>query len=288
MSDQAQKLRELAKSSSISRNDNRSLKSLKLKSIAITSGKGGVGKSNTSISLAAALTALGKKVLLFDGDLGLANLHILLGIAPKFNLSHVMNGECAIKDVITNAPSGLSIIPGASGVMSVADATSAQLSRLMSGLSDIEREYDFLIIDGGAGISATTLKLTISADRVILIITPEPTSLADAYAVVKQAFNRGYRNISVVVNMVENDAEGKDIYLKLTALTNKFLNFEPTLLGIIPLDRSVGKLIRVQKNIFLESEKSKVSVRVRNIAQMLMGVKPSDQKGFFTRFFSQK
>lgn len=284
MADQAQKLREMA---GAKRSVSGPINKLAIKSISITSGKGGVGKSNTSIAIAAALSQQGNRVLLLDGDFGLANLHILLGIAPHYNLSHLAKGECSIEDILSDGPAGIKLIPGASGVMALADSNPKVISNIITDLKKIEDHFDYLIIDGGAGIHETALKLTTSADRAIVVITPEPTSLADAYAVVKNAAARGYTKLSVIVNMAENDEEGKEAYLKLAALSQKYLDFEPTLLGIIPFDRTIPKLIRSQKNFFIEKEGSKLSVRAGNIARMLTGVRPIDNRGFFAKILNR-
>lgn len=280
--DQAQRLREMVGATS---KENIKAAKLDIKSISITSGKGGVGKSNTSIAIAGALSRLGHKVLLLDGDFGLANLHILLGIAPHYNLSHVANGECNIDDIISDGPAGIKLIPGANGVMALADSKPALISDLLKSLKKVENHFDYLIVDGGAGIHDTALKLTTSADRAIVVITPEPTSLADAYAVIKNAASRGYTKLSVIVNMAENDNEGKEAYLKLAAMSQKYLDFEPTLLGIIPFDRLIPKLIRSQKNFFIDNHDSRLSIRAGNIARMLTGVKPVDNRGFFEKIF---
>lgn len=283
--DQAQKLREMA--AGVASSKNKKDNGLSLKSISITSGKGGVGKSNTSIALAAALSRLGHKVLLLDGDFGLANLHILLGIAPHYNLSHVANGECEIGDIISDGPAGIKLIPGASGVMALADSKPSLVKSLLLNLKSVENQFDYLIVDGGAGIHDTALRLTTSSDRAIVIITPEPTSLADAYAVIKNAAARGFTKLSVIVNMAENDNEGKEAYLRLASMSEKYLNFEPTLLGIIPFDRTIPKLIRSQKNFFIDNADSHLSVRAGNIARMLTGIRPVDNRGFFEKIFKR-
>lgn len=280
--DQAQKLREM-----VGTEKKTVSKSFSIKSISITSGKGGVGKSNTSIAIAAALSRLGHKVLLLDGDFGLANLHILLGIAPHYNLSHVAKGECELEDIISEGPAGIKLIPGASGVMSLADSRPSIVNDLIKGLKSFEHHFDYLIVDGGAGIHDTALRLTTSSDRAIVIITPEPTSLADAYAVIKNASTRNFTKLSVIVNMAENDEEGKEAFLKLAAMSQKYLNFEPTLLGIIPYDRSIPKLIRSQKNFFIDNNDSRLSIRAGNIARILTGVKPLDNRSFFDKLFKR-
>ncbi len=295
MIDQARKLRKMAKgektdkpgSSSPSKTHSRIKKSGACKSIAITSGKGGVGKSNTSISLAIALTQLKKKVLIFDGDLGLANIHILLGIAPKYNLSHVLSEECDLDDVLCSGPGGITIVPGASGILSMANLEAVRLEALIRKLSRLENDYDYLLIDGGAGIGHSSIQLCTMADYTILIITQEPTSLADAYSIAKILVSRGNDKISVIVNMAESDKGGEEIFKKLRTLTRQFLKKDITLAGIIPFDRNVTKFIRAQKNIFIERKSSNFAIKTQNIARRLCGMPMIKNRGFFTGLFTQ-
>ena len=292
MIDQAKKLREMVREnktvsalSDTSKPLRRKVKRGACRSIAITSGKGGVGKSNTAISLACALTLLNKKVLVFDGDFGLANLHILLGIAPKHNLSHVIREECSLNETLCAGPCGITIIPGASGILSMANMELSRLESLIRELALLETEYDFLIIDGGAGIGTASIQLTSMADSVLLIITPEPTSLTDAYSVVKILLAKGLGRIDVLVNMAESEKDGKEIFEKLQSLVRNFLKKELILTGIFPFDRNVSKYIRVQKNIFIEKNSSVFAKNIQNAARKLCGMQPVKVGGFFTRLF---
>jgi flagellar biosynthesis protein FlhG len=256
------------------------------RSIAVTSGKGGVGKSHTTISLAIALTRLKKKVVVFDGDLGLANVHIMLGIAPKYNLSHVIREECSLSQIICTGPEGITIIPGASGILSMANLGSLQLESLVRELTSLEEAYDFLLIDGGAGIGHAAIQLSSVADTALLIIIPEPASLADAYATAKILFSKGVATIKVLVNMAETDKDGREIYEKLQSLVQNFLEKKISCIGIIPYDKNVSRYIRAQKNIVIERQSSPVALKIQNCARLLCGMQPLRREGFFTRLFT--
>lgn len=292
MIDQAEKLRQImrdrktgASSQGVRTPARKKSKTGFCRSIAVTSGKGGVGKSNTAVSLACALTMLNKKVLIFDGDLGLANIHILLGIAPKHSLSHVIKEECTIAETLCEGPCGITIIPGSSGLLSMANIELNRLELLIRELTALEAEYDFLLIDGGAGIGHTAIQLSSMADSTLLMITPEPTSLADAYSVSKILFARGMDKIDVLVNMAETEKEGMEIFEKIRSLVKKFLKKDLTLAGIIPFDKAVSRYIRAQKNIFNEKRSSVIAKKIQNVARKLCGMQQVKTDGFFARIF---
>ena len=211
MNDQAQKLRELAKNRQYigtAADTARNVGISKCRSIAVTSGKGGVGKTNIALFLAVTIAAARKRVLLMDADLGLANVHILLGIAPEHNISHFIEGECGLEKVICKGPGGIDILPGASGLEKLANLDSGRLELLQKEFSKLERNYDFLLIDTGAGIGASVTQFASRADTALLVMTPEPTSLAEAYAMVKILYEKASQRIAVIVNMVSSEKEG--------------------------------------------------------------------------------
>lgn len=295
MIDQARKLRELAhplvphgsasSDTSIKPVQNRS-SLLPCRSVAITSGKGGVGKSNIAVSLAIALARLNKRVLLFDGDLGLANIHLLLGIAPPYNLSHVVQKQCSLDQTLCKGPENITIIPGASGILSMANIELVQLELLIRQLCELEQTYDFLIIDGGAGIGAVSMQLNCVADSVLLIITPEPTSLADAYATAKVLFTKGVKNIMVLVNMVRSAHDGTETFNTLNKLTASFLHKKVFFAGVLPFDVHVQKCIRAQKNILLDKGSHAFSLKIGTIARKFCGLSSRNDRSFFARLFS--
>jgi len=254
-------------------------------SIAVTSGKGGVGKSNISLILAQSLARLRKRVLLFDADLGLANIHILLGMNPPFNLAHAVRGECELVDVLCDGPGGVHIVPGASGIEAMADIDSLALERLVRKLVELEAQHDFLIIDIGAGIGRQAVRLSSAADSACVVVTPEPTSLADAYATAKVLLSRGMQRIAVIVNMASSDKEGREVFEKLQALVKNFLNRKLSLACVLPHDRDVPRMVKAQRSIVIEKPRSTVSVRVGAYARSLCGLPPSAPGNFFSRLF---
>ncbi|MDD5675485.1 MAG: AAA family ATPase [Chitinivibrionales bacterium] len=257
------------------------------KSISITSGKGGVGKTTVSLGLAFAIAAGKKKVLLLDADLGLANVHIALGIAPRFNISHVVAGQCALEEVIVKGPQGIAILPGASGLETLANIDAARLGRLLRQLALIERNYDVLVVDTAAGISSTTTEFAGSADVALVVVTPEPTSMADAYAMIKVLSRRDQVSIRVVINMAKSEQEGVQIFDRLNALVVKFIQKPLACAAIVPFDGSVQKALKQQQAGAEMHRISPFQRGMHTLAQTIVGMPPpvSSAGGFFARFF---
>lgn len=255
------------------------------RSIAVTSGKGGVGKTNIALMLSTALASLNKKVLLFDADLGLANVHILLGRAPATTLAQVARDECDIKDVIIKGPQNIDIIPGASGIQQMANMDALGLGRMQRKLSSLEDNYHFIVMDTSAGIGAATTDFAAMADINVLVFTPEPTSFTDAYAMAKMLYECGAETILNVVNMVHSDKEGKETFDKLSAVVVKFLKRDMKLLGVLPFDRSISEHVRKQTVCADSHAKHKVYQRVHGFARRLCGYPTQKQAGFFARLF---
>jgi len=256
------------------------------RSIAITSGKGGVGKSAMSLSLAVALAGLKKRVCVVDADLGLANIHLLLGLAPKRNLSHVVNEECSPEEIVSIGPRGIHILPGASGIERLANIDSLRLNLLQRKLARLEQNYDFLIVDTGAGIGKTTTEFAAKADLAVVVVTPDPSSLADAYAMIKVLFEKKIGRLSVLVNLAVGDNEGKETFDKLNALVVKFLKRPLELIGIVPMDKQAAVLVKRQKLMIMENPRSLFAVRVGNCARALCGVRTTQKEGFFERLLN--
>ena len=251
-------------------------------SIAVVSGKGGVGKSNVSIFLAKAFAARGKKTLIFDGDLGLANLHILLGILPKGTLSQYLKNECKIENVIHNISENIDLIPGGSGDVSA----NSNLSKMLADLANLSQNYDYLIIDGGAGIAENTIRLAVSAGEVILVMTPDPTSLTDAYAMLKVLFSRNQKNISLLINMAQSENEVEAVKSKLFMLAEKFISFTPKYLGFLPQSKKLTPLIRESMDI-LSQQVGEFSAKINAIAAKIDGDNPAkngEVHNFFAKF----
>jgi flagellar biosynthesis protein FlhG len=257
------------------------------RSIAVTSGKGGVGKTNISLFLAVTIARMNKKVLILDADLGLANVHILLGAAPRFNLAHVVRGECAIEQILGKGPNGIDLLPGASGIEAMANIDPTGVARLRNMLGILERNYDFMIIDTAAGIGSSVTELASHADLPLLVMTPEPTSLADAYSMAKVLFEHGAKRIAVVVNMATSDREGIETFDRLAALVVKFLKKQVLLYGILPFDRDVSRYVKKQQLLVLEDPGGKLAGKSRAIAWKISGLAPVEKESFFTRLWKK-
>jgi len=236
--------------------------------IAITGGKGGIGKTNISINLGVSMSQLGKNVLLLDADLGLANVDILLGLHPRKNLSHVIKGECDLDDIIVTAPGGLKIVPGASGIQAMADLSSAERGGLVTAFSQINTSVDVMLIDTAAGISDSVLNFVRAAQEIVIVVCDEPASMTDAYAMIKTlSCEYGIHRFRVVANMVAGVREGQELYKKLSAVTNRYLDVALDFVGAIPYDEYLRKAIQKQKPLVEAYPRSKGSMAFKNLAQ---------------------
>jgi flagellar biosynthesis protein FlhG len=257
------------------------------RSVAVTSGKGGVGKTNISLSLGITLSLMKKKVLILDADLGLANIHLLLGISPGRTLEHYIRKECGLNEVIFTGPAGVHILPGASGIETMADLEPLQLGILTRELSTLEQNYDFILIDTGAGIGRIATEFASMADSVILVVTPEPTSLADAYAMVKVLYRKKDASVSVLVNMAANDEDGAETFDRLNALVVRFLHRPLGYMGMIPFDKQVGSSVRRQSAMSLAHPRSAFASRIRQTGVMLCGLPVAQKENFFSRLLKK-
>lgn len=222
--------------------------------IAITSGKGGVGKSSVSINLALQFQRMGKKVVILDADFGLANIEVMFGVIPKYNLSDLMFKGKELKDIITEGPEGVGFISGGSGIAKLVNMDREQIKRLVNKLSELEEIADIVIIDTGAGISSSVMEFLTASPELIIVATPEPTSITDAYALLKAlSMNGGFQEestkIKVISNRVSGEQEGKTLFEKLSMVVSKFLQIDLEYLGIIPQDSSITKAVMKQKPV---------------------------------------
>ena len=241
------------------------------KTIAITSGKGGVGKTNLAASLSIALAQRGASVTLLDADLGLANVNVIFGVIPKFNLYHVIKGKKNLKDIIIEVPEGIKIIAGASGFHQLANLDNERRNDFIKSLSDIEDDY--MIIDTGAGISQNVLSFVMSADEIIVITTPELTAITDAYGIIKTIVSQSSeKSIKLIVNRVNSISEGNKVSQKVINIAGHFLNVKVDCIGYIYDDINVVKSITTQKPFIVTNPKSKAAACVGVIADKIMDI----------------
>jgi flagellar biosynthesis protein FlhG len=232
--------------------------------MAVTSGKGGVGKTNIVANLGYALTKRGKRVLIFDADLGLGNLDVLLGIAPRHNLAHVIGGEKSLEEIIISGPGNLHILPASSGVQELTRLSHAQQFRILKNLNQLIERYDIFLIDTAAGISTNVLYFTASAQEIIVVVTPEPTSMTDAYALMKVLSIKYHeRHFKLVVNAAKNNREADETYRQLSRVSSRFLDIEMEYLGKVLLDENIKKGVRCQTMV---SQLAPISRASRNFA----------------------
>jgi flagellar biosynthesis protein FlhG len=216
--------------------------------ISITSGKGGVGKTNIVVNLGFTLSRLGKKVLILDADLGLGNLDILLGVAPRYNLSHVITGEKSISDITIEAPGKMKIIPASSGIQELTRLSQEQKIRILTELDLMIDPMDVLLIDTAAGISSNVMYFNSAAQEIMVVVSPEPTSITDAYALMKLLSNKySVKHFKLLVNMAKNIQEAQEIFRNLNLVVKRFLDISIEYIGHVSFDQNVRKGIKRQK-----------------------------------------
>ncbi len=221
-----------------------------VKVISVTSGKGGVGKTNVVVNLAYALTQSGKKVLILDADMGLGTIDVMLGLAPEYNLSHLINGEKNLSEVVTPGPGGMQILPAGSGIQELSELTANQKLNLLSELDRMDSSIDVVLIDTAAGISGNVMYFNTAAQDIIVVASPEPTSITDAYALMKILHTKyGESRFRLLVNMVKDSGEGRDVYRKLSTAADKFLNISMDYIGYVMQDKSVRLSVLNQRSV---------------------------------------
>ncbi len=289
--DQASKLRELINNrksilKEISSDDDNNTKTARV--ICVTSGKGGVGKTNFTINLGVELSKLDNRVTIIDADLGLANIDVLLGTVPKYTLYDVIHKDKSIDEVIMNGPNNMKVISGGSGVLELVDMDSEYIKQLIEKLNDINKYTDIILIDTGAGLSNSILSFVLSAEEVILVTTPEPTSITDAYAMIKTInFKSKDKKIKVIINRVESTKEGHIAFEKLNNASNRFLSMNLEKLGYVFDDSNVVKSVKKQQPFTIEYPNSIASKNIKQMALKILNDNDftisSASDGFFNR-----
>ena len=244
------------------------------KVITVTSGKGGVGKSSLSVNLAIQLSRMGKRVVIFDADFGLANIEIMLGLHPRYNLADMMYRGKTLNDIITYGPENVGFISGGSGIQELANLSREQVVTLIQKLNELDEFADVVIVDTGAGISDTVLEFVAASEEVLLVATPEPTSITDAYALLKTLNKKAtYRKEKTVVKMIANQVHGnrdaKELFEKLGMVVAKFLDIEVEYLGSVPYDHNMQKAIMKQTPISILDSSCNTASAVNQIANTL-------------------
>jgi flagellar biosynthesis protein FlhG len=238
-----------------------------VKVIAVTGGKGGVGKTNVSVNLSLALGEMGRRTVLMDADLGLANVDVLLGLRPKRNISDVLAGECKLTDVLLDVNENVRIVPASSGTQEMTSLGVHEHAELIYAFNELADDIDVLVIDTAAGISSSVVSFVRAAQEVLVVVCDEPTSITDAYALIK-LLNRDYKmtRFRVLANMVANDTEGRNMFNKLITVTDRFLDVTLQYVGSIPYDENVRKSVQRQIPVLKAFSKTKAAIAYRQLA----------------------
>lgn len=272
MQDQAQRLRELITSAKQSRKQieqqDKPQVPTDARVIAISSGKGGVGKTNVTVNLGIALAQMGKRVTIIDADLGLANIDVVLGLVPRYNFFHLIKGEKRLEDIIVEGPLGVKVISGGSGVMDLVNLTDDEIKLLIDSFISLNEISDYILIDTGAGINKSVMSFIDAAHEVIMVVAPDPTSITDAYAVIKNVA-RTKKKIRIIINRAETNKEGYEVFHKINSAASKFLSLELESLGFILDDNNVKKSVKQQKPFLLNYPNCLASKSIELIAYNL-------------------
>lgn len=276
MHDQASGLRRMTKLSST-------------KVITVTGGKGGVGKTNVTLSMAISMARQGKKVMVLDADLGLANVDIMLGLRSGRNLSHVLAGVCELQDIIVEGPYGVKIVPASSGTQNMAELTPAQHAGLIRAFGNLQDDIDVLLVDTAAGISDMVLSFSRAAQDVVVVVCDEPTSITDAYALIK-LLSREYdvQRFKIVANMVRSYREGRDLFTKLTRVTERFLDANLELVACVPLDDCVRQAVKRQKIVVEAYPRCPASLALTSLSNKALTWPIPSHAGGHLEFFVER
>jgi flagellar biosynthesis protein FlhG len=257
--------------------------------IAVTSGKGGVGKTNISVNLAASLSLAGQRVMLMDADLGLANVDVLLGLEPHFDLQHVISGEKSLDEIIVQGPLGIHVVPASSGVEKMAELTSVEHASLIAAFSELKQPIDVLIVDTAAGIADGVVSFAKACQEVIVVVCDEPTSLTDAYALIKVlSMRHGIKQFQILANMVKDESQGLNLYEKLLNTTDRFLEVGLKYLGAVPFDEQLRQSVRAQKPVVEAYPRSPAAKALVRIGEKINRWPLPDKATGYLQFFVER
>lgn len=286
--DQAEHLRNIIKAENV----NRQLARV----FTVTSGKGGVGKSNTAINLAIQFRKLGKKVIILDADFGLANIEIMFGAVPKHNLCDLIYQGKSMKDIITWGPMDIGFISGGSGIVGMVNLSRDYLNYIIQNLSELDTIADIVIVDTGAGISDAVLEFLVASGEILLVTTPEPTSMTDSYSLLKALlrhprFSSENTQVKMIANRVVREEEGQNLYNKLNMVVGRYLKLPFTYLGAVPEDAQLSKAVIQQVPVSMQNPSAKSSLAYEAIAAQLMNLESVKKRGmaaFFSHIVGKK
>lgn len=291
--DQAQQLRNIIKQQNMQQQH-------LARVITVTSGKGGVGKSNMSVNMAIQLSRLGKKVIILDADFGLANVEVMLGTRPKYNMADMIFGGKDIRDVICKGPENIGFISGGSGIKELSNLSKDQISGIINMMYGLDSLADIIIIDTGAGISDAVIDMVLASSEVLLVTTPEPTSITDAYALLKTinetpGFNAENTRIRMIGNRTLNMSDGYDLYNKLNSVVERFLNMKMEYLGAVPFDVNLTKAVMRQQPVSIAYPNTPAVKSIKAMAKTLIDMEQSETKsvrtglsGLFSKMFHNR
>ena len=252
-----------------------------MKILAVASGKGGVGKTSISANIAITLSEYGHTVLVFDADLGLANVDVLLGLKPQETLKHVVADDVALKKIVLAGPAGIDVIPGGSGVKELVGIGQEQLDELIRQLASLAKSYDYVVIDTASGLDTNVIAFLLAADRTMVVCTPDPTSIMDAFATTKALFAvRPDADVALLVNMADDLRQGDVVFNKLKAIVGQFLNKEISFAGCIAWDHTVIAAARARESFVLSFPKGKATEQIDAVAERVFRNQIEDEEGF--------
>lgn len=260
-----------------------------VKVIAVASGKGGVGKTNVTVNLGVALATQGKQVVLMDADLGLANIDVMLGLHPQFNLLHVLDGSKTLSEILVDGPAGMQIIPAASGVKKMAELSPAEHAGMIQAFSELEQHIDVLLIDSAAGIADSVVSFCRAAQEVIVVVCDEPASITDAYALIKlMSREHQVQRFHIIANMTRSVQEGRELFDKIAMVCDRFLDVTLDFMGIVPFDEDLRRAIKKQRSVVEFIPRSKSAVAFTHLAKKIEFWPISKQPTGHMEFFVER